>query len=216
VNMVAPASSVDFTMNAASDGTGVDLTANFTVTATYGGNSVDYTITNNGTAAGYVTKLQARGQAVFDYGAAVAEALDATSISSIGERLLKVDMPYQSDQALAMAAANYFLKLYKDPKTYVDSVSVVGNYSDTLMTAALSVDISSRIALRETVTGLSDVDASGLPVGYFVNGVQLDVGEDNDVMATWAVSPVSAYVAYWLLGLAGFSEIGETTVLGDF
>lgn len=49
-----PVATTDYIMNAAADGSGADLTANFTVLATYGTDSVDYEIKNNGVTQGYI------------------------------------------------------------------------------------------------------------------------------------------------------------------
>ena len=64
INTIQPVATTDYTMNTASDGTGTNLTANFSVTATYFAETVKNVIENTGTTGGYVTLLKNRGQAI--------------------------------------------------------------------------------------------------------------------------------------------------------
>ena len=77
--MITPAANTDFTINSQADGGGSDLTGDFTVTASFGANGVRWTITNNGTVTGYVTKLECRGKGVYDYARAIMESVDSAS-----------------------------------------------------------------------------------------------------------------------------------------
>jgi hypothetical protein len=80
-SMVDSASDTDYKMWTASDGSGTDLTGNFSVTACYGGNTVRYEISNDGTQAGYITLLQARGRAVAIREPSISEKVDQDSIA---------------------------------------------------------------------------------------------------------------------------------------
>jgi hypothetical protein len=74
----------DYRMNTLADGTGTDVTSSLAVTATYGANSVDYSLVSSSGAAAFITKLQARGRGLRDYDPILVTISDATSIANFG------------------------------------------------------------------------------------------------------------------------------------
>lgn len=64
LNVVSPVATTDYTANSLEDGSGSDLTANFSVTADIFGETCKLTIANNGAVDGYVTLLKVRGEAL--------------------------------------------------------------------------------------------------------------------------------------------------------
>jgi hypothetical protein len=203
--MVAATATTDYTMNSAADGSGSNLTANFTVTATYGGNSVSYAVANTGATAGYITLLQARGKGVYDYAPLIAEAIDSTSRTAYGENVLEVDMPMQEELEVGQNAADYLVQAWGSPLTLVDTVEFWANASDALTLAALGAEPSTRVTLTETATGV-DRD-------FFINGISLTITAPDFIRAAWKVTPTDPW-GVWLLGITGASELGETTRLG--
>lgn len=213
-SMQAVTATTDYTMNTAADGGGSDLTSNFTVTAALGGNGARFTITNNGATPGYITKLQCRGKGIYDYENALMESKDTASISSYGEHVLALDMWYQSDPVFGQNVADWLLHLYDSPLTYVNSVGFYASDTAALMSAAMTCDISSRVGIVETVSGLTDViSGSAATRGYYINAVTLDVRAGDLVYVAWVLTPADT-LQYWLLGQVGASEIGLTTRLG--
>ena len=73
------------------------------------------------------------------------------------------------------------------------------------MTAAIASEPGDLVQLTETVTGLSAQD-------YFINGVSLRVKPNNALETEWNVA--RREMQSWIVGVAGYSEVGETTVLG--
>ena len=65
--------------------------------------------------------------------------------------------------------------------------------------------MSSRVALVETVTGI-DRD-------YYIQAVEFVYSDDDLLQFVWTVVPTDPY-DYWLIGTSGYSEVGQTTVLG--
>src|SRR3990167_4578917 len=61
------------------------------------------------------------------------------------------------------------------------------------------------VSFRATVTGLSAKD-------YFINGVSLRVKPNNAIETEWNVA--RREMQSWIVGVAGYSEVGETTMLG--
>ena len=203
-SMLASASTTDYLMNSASDGGGDDLTATFTVTACYGGNTVRYEIINDGDA-GYITLLQARGKAIAIREPSISERSDTGSIETYGESVLKLNMPYQEDMLVADDTATDLLSTWKDPITVGKKVSFYGNHSDTLMKYGLWYEPGDKIFIEEEVTGIGK--------NYFINGVEISITKDYLIKFTWFLA-VPEIAQAWLLGLVGDSELGETTFLG--
>ena len=204
-SMVSPASTTDFTMNSASDGSGTNLTSSFTVSASYGGNSVRYQLANTGTTSGYITLLQARGRPIIIKEPALADVLDQTSIDSYGESVLRVGMDYQDNVLIANDAANALLGNWKNPANVLESVEFLANKSDDLMKAALQREPGDKVTITESVTSI-DAD-------YFINGVELVIMPPTVIKCKWTLTPAGT-TNYWILGIVGSSELGTTTTLG--
>jgi hypothetical protein len=203
----------DYTMNVAANGSGVDLTAQFSVVAIYGANEVYFTIANNGTQSAYVTTLRPRGKGVYDYSTVMGEAKDDASITKYGENVLTFDMFYQNDPEHGAQAAAYILNVYKNEGSFVQSVSFPASKSDALMVAALDMDISDRIGIRETVTGLTDDGPGTTVLGHHIQNVTLTIEPGGIVWCSWGLAPADA-AAYWIMDQVGRSELDVSTKLG--
>ena len=103
-NVQTPAAGTDYSMNTASDGSGTDITADFTVVVQVFGERAKYTVTNNGASLGYVTLLRTRGQAI-----------DAPSANFIvegtGERVFRFEPRWLQSTNLGEQIALYLLDL---------------------------------------------------------------------------------------------------------
>ncbi|MBP8275084.1 MAG: hypothetical protein KAY59_11670 [Acidobacteria bacterium] len=176
----------DYTANTALDGSGTDLTANFTATADAKGNGVYWTVTNTGTTAGYLTKLQLRGVGLGRRASTVTatNAYDSTAIRS-----LAFEMPYESNTAFAQARADYYAQEYANPNVpRVQTVRFLANRSVALMQHGRLRNTGDRVAITETQTGLSGAE-------FAIQGVRLDCRPaglmfvewvmDTDAVATW-------------------------------
>lgn len=194
----------DYQMNSASDGSGADLTGSFTATASYTGSGVRFTITNNGTTTGYVTKLQARGRGIYRYTAVIEQNVTA----EYGQRVLQYDMPFQSSVNVGNDVAAHLARQVRSRG--VKSVTFLANQSPEAMQAALELEPgSSRIAISETVTGLDAVEFTITKVAY-----RLEKAKKEPLLwCTWYVLPLEAQ-RMWVMGVPGSSEIGVTTVAG--
>lgn len=212
--MVAPVATTDYTMNTASDGSGANMTASFSVTATFFAASVKFDVTNNSmTDSGYVTKLQCRGKGLYDYAPETSISDDTAAQLTQGLRVLPINMPYQDSRVNGQGAADWIRNLYSSPAKQVDSIQFFANHSATFLTAALAQEISARISISETVTGVA---SSGN--GWFVNAIEFDVEPTLNgpaIWCTWILTPASNSQA-WILETVGFSELDSTTILGYF
>jgi hypothetical protein len=171
-DMVAPAATTDYTANTLEDGTGADLTADLTVTATYHANSVDYSITNASGSDGFITKLQARGRGLYDYSEYEAIATDAASVTSYGETQLQYDMPYQHGGVIARAVADNLLSRWSNPEVTEVRVTYTPPNTTGLQTA-MALEPGDALSLTETLTGVSSL--------YYIQHESVRFGESQYV-----------------------------------
>lgn len=178
VEMVTPVATTDYTMNTAEDGSGTDLTGSFTVTASYTGQGVRYTIVNGSGSDGYITKLQARGKGVYRSDVIV----ERTVAGGYGDRVLTLDLPYQSSVNNATKIAENLSTLLSSPSARIRSVKFNANRSAAFMEAAVLREPGDRIAISETVTGLSDAL-------FVINRCTYELYEQGILWCTWDLVP---------------------------
>lgn len=163
-NVVAPVITTDYMMNVAADGSGADLSADFTVVATVYANHAEIAVTNNGTTVGYVTKLQIRGLAIRMYAPPTLLASSGLSQTRYkSKRTLPIDSILQSNVNVGQQLANFLLGLYKVPPGEVGGVMFHARRSATFLTYARDLEISDRITLAEAQTGVG--------ADYFINAI---------------------------------------------
>jgi hypothetical protein len=226
-DMVQPVAAVDYTMNSDPDG-GADLTANFTVFAEYSATSVRFHITNHGAVAGYVTKLQCRGNGIYRYPTVIEREVDPIVADRLfepilgvgdhppvgdrrkyGQRVLKIDMPFQTNVNVGQSIAQYLANILSQPLARVSAVTFLANRSPALMLAALDREPGDRISVTERVSGLAGQE-------FIINGVRLEMQPTSGpvlIWCTWYLEPADS-TKYWFLGTPGASELGVSTVLG--
>lgn len=205
LDMQTPVATTDYLMNTAQDGTGVDVTADFTVVASFTAAGVRFTITNNGSVPGYVTKLQVRGRGVYRTTVIVEETIDA----QFGQQVEEIEMPYQTDVNVANDVATYRKQQLSRPLARVNSVTFRANRTPTMLGVAVIGEPGSRISITETVTGLDAEE-------FLITGVRLDLQALKDgglLWCTWYLEPASTQ-RYWLAGVDGASNAGTNTVAG--
>lgn len=168
----------DYRLNTLADGTGTDLTSSLSITATYGANSVDYTLVNSGADA-FVTKLQARGRGLYDYDQVQVTQLSQTSIDAYGENKLEMDMPYQGDAALGVTVGAAMLAVYGSQRSTPSIRFQATNAAD--LAIVLQIEPGSVVAVTETVTGITSLN-------YWVNHVSLQFTTLSIVTAEWQLA----------------------------
>lgn len=197
---------VDYIANAAEDGSGADVTSSVSVLVNIGASGAQFTVTNSSVSTVYLRTLRLLGKRVLDRGTTQHPATDSTSIGLHGEHAVEFDMPYQSSAVVGQGAADFFLGKFKNPLAQARRITVLATTA-ALLTQVLTRDISDRITLSETVTGVSD--------DFFINAVELSVTANGHVMASYtlatAADPFSAL--YWMLGT---SVLGTNTLLAPF
>ena len=204
--MVTPVADTDYKMSSVSGDGGNDLNDDLGVSVTFGGNTASITLTNNhASSVGYVNLFQLRGKGIYLYDPSEYIASDSTSQSDYGVRPLSYNMPYQDDPNVGVDFGDVLLDWYKDPVSYAEYVEFIANKNDTLMTAALGVEIGELVTITETLTGIN--------TNYFVNAIDLRIQGKNTITCGWHLFR-AADVQWWVLGDASLGKLGDTTILG--
>lgn len=202
MDMIDPIPTIDYTANSAQDGSGTDLTASLGVAIRFDGGSAEVTLFNNATIPLYVTHFQLRGTPITSFQRETATASDGQSIADYGlhKRVLNINFLGYNEQAQIYAQA--LLGRFKTPIGRVERV--------TLRNATL-LD-------QPSLMGLGVVcDLPGVSSGetrYVIMGVEhlLDATTGDDLL-TLVLEPLQR-LTYWVLGIAGQSEVGVTTKVG--
>lgn len=192
-----------FSANSLEDGTGINLSSFITPTLVPYSSTAKWTFVNSAGVTAFITLQKVIGKAVRDPGPQTFEAYLA---GALGDRPIDIDLPYQNDPYIGQSAADYILASYSNLTQQIEYISFIANYSSTLMAQALLREPGDKITISETVTGLVSVTA-------IIQSVSFEVVQGNFIRCTWGLIPGNI-INFWVLGTAGSSELGETTVLG--
>lgn len=178
IEMVTPVATTHYQMYANSDGTGTDLTANLTVTPSFGTGGFKHTVENTGATDGYITKFEAVGKGVYIYDPVEYYVEDADSITANGKtNCLVVDMKYQDDPIVSNRWADIAILQHKTIRTNAEEMTMVANKSAEYLSAFLYLEPGDRVRVAETVSGVySD---------YYIHKVAFSVGYGGIVTFTW-------------------------------
>ena len=130
----------------------------------------------------------------------------ATSISDYGLRAFPSDLiplwiPTANE---ARDYCDYVVGRYKDPRPQVRFS--ISNANAVRLTQAFARKISDRVTIVEgTRAYLNDA--------FFIESVSHDISNGKNQRTTFAAEKASTN-AQWVLGIAGYSELGSTTILG--
>ena len=215
--MVTPVAGTDYNFWSNSDGTGANLTASLAIVSELGGNSFRVEITNAGSQPGFLASVpafQLRGKGIYHYAPVTVERRNSDSVRRRGPRTLRIDLPYESSIAVGESVADFILNVVSVERPAPESITLLANHSDALMTQALAREVGDKIGIEEAVTGLTTDDPdSDASLGYFIHEVAFTLEPGGILTTTWKVAP-SAPAGVWVLDEVGASELDESTVLG--
>lgn len=178
-----PEATTDYTMNTLEDGTGVDLTSSFTVTATKFGESVKLEITNSGASGGYVTLLKIRGTPLDSPNSTYVEVDD----SGTGQkRIFTINSPWMQSTSKAGARATWLKNTLNQSRKYPVF------QMESQPAKQFSFDLLDRITL--------DIDKYGIDADYIVSGIEGQWLSDNGqaVLTTVYAEPFPTYEeSFW-------------------
>lgn len=178
--MIQPVATTDYTMFTGKTGGGTNLTANLTVTATYGTGEVSLSLTNGSAYTGWITKLQCRGIGVYQNDTLKEIVEDTTSQTNYALSELQIEQKYQRDTAEGLQLARRILEAEKNPRTILKSVTCLANTSSFHMQAFLSIDVGDLVHVTESYN-----DVEGY---YYVQGVTANIVQNRFIQFTWVLS----------------------------
>ncbi len=195
----------DYTGNSVSDGSGIDYTADLSITTYAFAASVKFDVMNASTThTVYLTKCQVRGTAIYDNAPQTFESFTA---QDYGDRPLDVDLGYQTSGATAQDLADYLKAQYIALADQVESASFDPQVSNALMTQAVTREIGDVVTVTETQTGVTAVRSAIL-------GIHGSVGAGSWVRQQYLLVPQVAG-AYFILDDAVYGVLDSTAaVLG--
>ena len=171
-------SGTDYSGNTAADGTGADVTASVSVTATCFAADVKFTITNTGALLAYV-QYQVRGTAIYDNAPRTFESFTA---ESYGDRPLDLDLPYQADANIAKDLADYYKSQYLSLTGQLDAEQFFPLASATLMTQALTREIGDVITITEPQIGVANATA-------VILGIEIIASAGAEMLCRYLIGP---------------------------
>jgi hypothetical protein len=119
LNVTAPVAMTDYVMNSAADGSGTNLTGNFTVTLTDFGTTAKIVIANTGGSNAYVTLMQVQGEAITSPSPSLLIEEDATSQAVYGKALLTLQSDWIQSTSLANDFANWLISYMPNPQKFL-------------------------------------------------------------------------------------------------
>lgn len=137
-------------------------------------------------------------------GGTVETQSDATSQAEHFDRVLEKSI-LSSSQAEALSAAQWLSGQYADPAPRLPQVGLVARQASTRWPTVLGLTNSQRVTWKRRASTTITVDA-------FVEQVLETIVPGTSWDTAVQLSPADD-AAYWLLGVAGFSELGTTTIL---
>lgn len=207
-SVITPQSGTDYTANSAEDGGGDDHTAEVSVALEALAQAARLTFTSKADVDVYVQAgATVRGQnKLTDFGQVEVSYQDDDSVAAYGRRAEVVNARLLEQSSVAESLARWVVVQLKDARGEARRGSFRPRRSEALLTAGLGHTVGERLALAETQTGLS--------AEFFVVGERHRLrGGGLDYTVTWTLEPAGTQ-AFWILGKAGFSEIGQTTTVG--
>jgi len=151
-----------------------------------------------------INTLVIRGQRLTSYSPAEVSAVNGESVFYEGRQEIAFNLQLIDDALQAQTIADYEISRRSSASGYMRSVTLL-NRDATTLAAVINRTVGDRIRVIETQTNHDR--------GYFIIGEELEIdnaGKTHQV--TWFLEPANNN-AYWLIGVSGYSEIGQTAIV---
>lgn len=206
---VTPVADTDYKATTTPGSGNGDANASLSVFVAWYADAAEVALTNIGAATIYtggdeIFQLRGKGIRLYDTAEAVVEDTSA-NLEKYGNSPLRFDLPYQNNINTAMDFANFLFNSWHLPKSLVKSSQFLANKASALETAMLSGVIGAKFTHVETVTGINSE--------FCINGVKWAIEPGGFCRARWYLEKQTG-AEFWFLGESGYSELGETTILG--
>jgi len=194
-NVITPVATTDYLGDTLIDGSGVNKTAQLTVTATKFAQSTKITVLNTDPGNVYLTMLKIRGE-LYDKPQRL-EIVEqdgpgvGTSMDEYGHRSLTISLPYYTSSQAMRDMAKYQLGLKKDP-WHRYRITLVGN-ADDILTEILTRKLSDRITLQNATYNIDD--------DFHIEKMEHRVEEDGIHYCRWTLTRADDLL-YWIWDLS--------------
>jgi len=196
VNVVIPAVTTDYLMNAAADGSGANLSANLSITFTDFGTNAKLILTNtHASQTGYITLLQVRGEAVSS-----ADPVRAINSTGAADRALLMDLDWVQSINTAVDFSTYLLQWLQNAKIF-PTVIMEGRPD-----FQFNFDLQDTVAVNIAPLQIDD----DFKVGMIEHRWLSENGQSVQTKITFEPRATFADGAYWVFP----TNIGTTSVLG--
>ena len=186
-NTQAPTATTDYLANTAQDGSGTNKTSDQTVTATYYGDTVYYSIFNGATTGVWITMLKARGYGIY-YGNSIESIIDDTdSQDDYGYAPFQFDMRYQKDTYIADMYGLAVIEEYKNPKSRITKMKYLANLNKNHMMSFLMLTIGSLI--------LGTEDRSNISNHYYITDRAFTIKQGGIINVEYGVKQNDSYLS---------------------
>ena len=198
------ASTTDMVANAAADGSGTNMTSDVGISVSKSSETMEITLTNNGSVPAYITKLQARGTGITADDPATIKVEDTTSQTDFGKRTWPSKTPWIPTTLEALDWADYNIGIFKDP-TAVLKLSYWANRDTNSLNEMLDRDISERVTVVAENTADLSVDQD-----FFIEAVSHQISANRLHKVTYLLSDAAEFSDSWVLNT---SALGTSTRL---
>jgi hypothetical protein len=185
---------------------GIDVTSwgVMTVTATIEATRVKLELENtSGWATLDVTLLQVRGKPIRVYDPITLEKADATSQTAYEVRAQRLDLPMQSDLALAQSYMEYLVGRFADPVLVADSF-VIEDRPVVEDVNIFSLELFDKVDVSDDQSGMSSA-------GHWIRAVEYDLKPGSSFAATFHLERADDEV-YCFLDVTGYCELDSVKV----
>jgi hypothetical protein len=180
------------------------MTSDVGISVSKSSETMEITLTNNGSVPAYITKLQARGTGITADDPATIKVEDATSQTDFGKRTWPSKTPWIPTTLEALDWADYNIGIFKDP-TAVLKLSYWANRDTNSLNEMLDRDISERV----TVVAENNADLS-VDQDFFIEAVSHQISANRLHKVTYLLSDAAEFSDSWVLNT---SALGTSTRL---
>jgi hypothetical protein len=163
-------------MNTLADGSGTNITADLTVTATFYSTTVEFELLNANTSLGWATFLQCRGTPIYIYNPIEYFYDDDQSQDEHGISSISIGQCYRNTVNVSINEIESIVEVEKNSDVEAFEVSFVANSSKKLMATFLQIDIGDYIHLDNTRKNIDN--------NYFVWGKRWTISQGGIIVFT--------------------------------
>lgn len=214
-DMITPVATTDYLANTLANGTGSNLTAFVLLTVEFRANSAIINLINSSNVTMYITLLQLRGTPLVSYGKETIYNQQNDSVFAYGEFPYSMNLPLVES---AMAVEDYALLIvnrFGNPISRHERVTIVLSALpfQSLSQAILLIKVGDTVTYYDPLLQLANyVDGEYREPAYMVVGEEGRITGRHKWESTFILEPAVRNV-FWLLGVAGRSELDSTTLL---